>query len=325
MDNTTILKILQNQATDEEKKDFFLRCEVEKKFKDEYIRLKNLWALSIDEKHCNKKQQFEQFWLKANKTKQTIAKRVLFEISKYAAIVILTLGLGNLLNSTITHSQGDDLIQTFSSEIGSVSSIELNDGSKIWLNTGSELKFTEKTEKKIVASLTGEAYFEIEHNPNRKFIVEVEKLQIQDLGTKFNIRANKQDNKIITTLIEGVIDIQTIKGKSLFKMKPNDHFIFNKITNKHLIEKIDANLAAGWKDGKFVFIDKSLRDICDEFERWYNVKIIIANKSIEQKIYTSVLKRSTTISQMLEMLKLTDGIEYEILTINNGPDKVKIK
>ena len=324
MDNITIIKILQNQATEEEKNMFFSKCEADQEFRDEFIRLKNLWTLSVGEKHNDKMQQFKQFWAKVDHMKQQKAKKLFLRIGKYAASIMLVIGLSYLINPNLKGSGDGDLIQTFTSEAGSVSSIELKDGSRIWLSSGSELRFTEKTKKRVVASLSGEAYFEIEHNDKREFIVNVDKLRIYDLGTKFNIKAYKQDHEINATLIEGIIDIQNTKGNRLLKMKPNEHFSFNKSNNKYHLENIDPTLVTAWKDGKFVFIDKTLRQVCDELERWYDVDIIINNRSIESEKYTSVLKRTTTIKQMLEMLKYATGIKYKITINKNGADVIII-
>ncbi|MGQ7870947.1 FecR family protein [Sunxiuqinia sp. sy24] len=324
MDNQIIAKILSGQASEQETSSFFSYCELHPEWKDEYIRLKNLWVLSISEVSPNKKKSFENFWRQTRKSRSIPMRRIFFELSKYAAVIVFTLGLAYLVNSELNTGKGD-LVQVFASEIGSVSSIKLSDGSKIWLNSGSELTFTEKSKNRIVARLSGEAFFEIEHNPNREFLIDAGEIRIRDLGTKFNVKAYEQDNEITATLIEGEIDIQSRKGITMQEMSPNDHFSMNKSSRKYLLKKIDSSLVAGWKDGKFVFIDMNLRQICDELEKWYDVEIVFENKKLEADQYSSVLKRTTTIQQMMEMLKLSANINYEIRTNKNGTDEVRIK
>lgn len=323
MDKEIIVKILSGEATEKERNDFFLNCEANPSLKEEYIRLKNLWVLSIEEQAPNKQKLFEQFWATTRRSQSNRMRRIVFEAAKYAAILIISFGLAVFVNSKF--DTNSDFVQTFSSEAGSVSSIELNDGSKIWLNSGSQLQFTEKSKKRVVASLTGEAYFEIAHDPGREFMVDVANIRIRDLGTKFNIKAYDTDDEITATLLEGKIDVQNVKGESLFEMNPSDHFSFRRSTDKYNLTKIDPSFVAAWKDGKFVFIDKNLREICNELEKWYDVQITISNSELESGKYTSILKRTTTISQMLEMLKVTTGLEYEIKTNKNGLDMIMIK
>ena len=323
MDRGIIVKILNGQATENEKNDFFLKCEIDPELKDEYIRLKNLWAFSIDEHSNNKQKLFDKFWLIAQRSQVNRFRHILFETVKYAAVLIVALGIAWFVN--LNMERGNELVQTFKSEKGSVSSIELSDGSKIWLNSASELKFIEKNEKRIVARLSGEAFFEISHNPKREFIIDADQMRIHDLGTEFNIRAYPHDDNIVASLKEGSINVELLAGKRMVTMNPNDHLVFQKSANKCSLEKTNPQYIAGWKDGKFVFIDKNLREICDELEKWYDVKIIIGNRNLEQGKYTSILKRTTSIRHMLDMLKITTGLNYEIKINKNGSDMIIIK
>ena len=99
---------------------------------------------------------------------------------------------------------------------------------------------------------------------------------------------------------------------------------FDKQTNHMNVTKQDPSIAAAWKDGKFVFIHKSLAEICRELEAWYNVRIEINNKSLANTRYTSVIKRTTTVKLVLEMLSLTDKIHYKITDRKEGKDLVYI-
>ena len=90
------------------------------------------------------------------------------------------------------------------------------------------------------------------------------------------------------------------------------------------VSEQDPTIASAWKNGKFVFIDKTLAEICHDLENWYNVKIIIDNKALADTRYTSVIKRTTTIKLVLQMLALTDKINYKITDKKEGNDVVLI-
>ncbi len=323
MSSNIILKILAGQANEKEKTDFFTNCEKNTEMKEEFIRLKNLWALSVDEKSSDKNKRFEEYWKQIRRQRSGGIRKIAFGVGKYAAIVIIAFGLAYWVRPKV-NTGSEQLLQTFTSEPGSVSSIELSDGSKIWLNSGSVLNFTEKSSKRVVAKLSGEAYFEIKHDPDREFLVDVDKIRIRDIGTEFNIRAYPGDENISASLKNGKIGILSPANNPLVEMKPNDHFVLKRSTNKYTVWKTDPQFIAGWKDGKFVFIDKSLREMCDELEKWYGVKIFIQNNLLESGKYTSILKRTTTIKHMLEMLKITTGINYKIEN-KDGYDTIIIK
>ncbi len=324
MDNKAIVKILKGLASEEEKAGFFSKCESDPQFREEYIRLKNIWALSNDEEHQNKKLQFEKFWKIAKSTNSKNRINIVLKYSRLVAVLVVSFGITYLINYKLSNSAEKGLVQKFSSNIGSVSSVELDDGSVIWLNSGSKITFTEKSNSRITAKLVGEGYFNIVHNRKREFIVELNGLKIKDLGTKFNVKAYPLDQYMTATLLEGKIEMQNNQGQSFLEMNPNDHLFIDKTNNTYNLSTVDPNLVVSWKDGKFVFVDMSLREVCNELEKWYDVEINIQRKSIESEKYTSVIKRSTTIRNMLEMLKITAGIEYEIKTNENGKDLIII-
>ena len=110
----------------------------------------------------------------------------------------------------------------------------------------------------------------------------------------------------------------------MLSMKPGEHMQFEKETNQISVSQEDPSLAIAWKDGKFVFIDKSLAEICKELENWYNVEIIIGNQTLANTKYTSVIKRTTTVNMVMKMLSLTDKINFKINERKEGRDIVYI-
>src|SRR5690606_24348567 len=106
----------------------------------------------------------------------------------------------------------------------------------------------------------GEGYFEVAPNKDKKFIVETESLQVEVLGTVFNLKSYADDSKIYTTLLEGKVAITGVDNRVQI-LSPNEHAIYNKSTKKLSIESIDTSPNVAWKDGLFYFKDSSLEDI----------------------------------------------------------------
>ncbi len=321
MDDQISQKILTGNASDQEKEAFYKELEENEEAKKEFIRLKELWDLHHLSQHKlsveRKRRLFGEFLLtiQGKNKKATISLRLL-NVIKYAAVVLLALLFGFYLHAIKSQAPAGT-IRELHSENGSISSVMLADGSTIWLNSNTTLKITEE-KRKVTAKLSGEAYFDIRHEPDREFVVDLGKIKVKDLGTKFNVSAYPEDPFYRATLVEGEITILNMEGKEIKELGVNQTFRFNQEDHSFRIEDLDPSIVTGWTSNKFVFIDKPLPEICREFEKWYGVSFHIEGEQLKQEKYTSVIRRTTTIAQLLEMFKLTTGINYTLKNEKNG-------
>jgi ferric-dicitrate binding protein FerR (iron transport regulator) len=326
MNNPVFDKILLKKASEEEKEEFFNAIRNDENLKAEYKQYKKLLTIhSLDNKSVpedRRKQLFAELWRRTEK--ENNRNSLLIRTLKYAAVILVTVGISYLLTDHTDVNPEHSVIKEYRTTQGSIATIQLSDSSEIWLNANSSMRITEKKNGDIIAVLDGEAYFEIKHNETRSFIVDLGKIQIKDVGTSFNIKAYDDDEQIAATLIEGRIDIQDTTGKKLVSMTSSEHFRFHKNENRFTLKSVDTNLVTGWKNGKFVFLEVSLREICDELEKWYNVEILIDKRQNENEIFSSVIKKSITIKQVLELLKLTTGMNYRIVEKGDGTDVIHL-
>ncbi|MGV8096235.1 MAG: FecR family protein [Mangrovibacterium sp.] len=326
MNNPIFDKIFLKKASEEEKEEFFNAIRNDENLKAEYKQYKKLLTIhSLDNKSIpedRRKQLFAELWKRTKK--ENNRNSLLIRTLKYAAVILVTVGISYLLTNHTDVNPEHSVIKEYRTTQGSIATIQLSDSSEIWLNANSSMRITEKKNGDIIAVLDGEAYFEITHNETRSFIVDLGKIQIKDVGTSFNIKAYDDDEQIAATLIEGRIDIQDTTGKKLVSMTSNEHFRFHKNENRFTLKSIDTNLVTGWKNGKFVFLEASLREICEELEKWYSVEILIDKRQNENEIFSSVIKKSTTIKQVLELLKLTTGMNYRIVEKGDGTDVIHL-
>ncbi|HKJ43719.1 MAG TPA: FecR family protein [Sunxiuqinia sp.] len=318
MDNSLFHKILQGRASEREKDVFYEELQKDENKRKEFIRYRELWDVNrltkITTPSEYKREQFQKFWATANSQESTSTRIPNLSWIKYAAIFIVALAAGFYLNFLTSHSLGT--IKQFHAENGSVSSVLLDDGSKIWLNANSTISLNEQ-KNKVVAKLSGEAYFEIKHNEHRKFIIDLGKIKIRDLGTSFNISAYPEDDYFRTTLFNGKIAVLNSQNEAIKALDVNQTFSYNQRNHTYKIEQLDPTVVTGWKENKFVFIDKPLAEICHEIEKWYGVIIIINDANLKSENYTSVIRRPSTVKQMLDMFKLTTGINYQMKEQNN--------
>jgi ferric-dicitrate binding protein FerR (iron transport regulator) len=310
--------ILQGKASNREKEEFYRKLEHDPGLKKDFIEFRKIRDLAqiknrkVDSKR--KKQLFNEFWKRTHQSRISPLRQAILPAARYAAVVLIASSAGFYLHSLMKQAPQ---IKEIHSEKGSISSIYLSDGSEIMLNANTSIQIKEG-EKTTGVSLHGEAYFRIKHNPDREFIIDLGPMKVRDVGTEFNISAYPTDSIFRTTLIEGSIDLLDNKGKKIEALAQNETFCFNKNNADFGIEKIDPLLVTGWTDNKFVFINQPLSQIFKTFEQWYGAQIIIEDKDISNEVYTSVVRRTTNVKQMLDMFQLTTGIKYRIENKNDA-------
>lgn len=195
--------------------------------------------------------------------------------------------------------------------------IKLADGTKVWLNSDSKLKFPVaflEGSLREVELIYGEAFFDVspssEHK-GAKFKVLNKNQEVEVLGTEFNIKAYKDEDKIYTTLVEGKV---TVSGFNLKKyMVPNQQTIINLKNGDITINPIDAYNEVLWTKGIFSFKSKNLKEIMTVMSRWYDVQVVFQNTELEKVKFNGVLSKNDNIKEILTIIKKTNFInEYEI-------------
>ncbi|MEG2277358.1 MAG: DUF4974 domain-containing protein [Odoribacter sp.] len=192
--------------------------------------------------------------------------------------------------------------------------LTLSDGTKVWINSESELIFpTQFSSDKREVFLKGEAYFEIAHNKHQPFYVNSNQLQIHATGTAFNVNAYTNEPNFKVTLVEGSVNIEG-NNKIISKLPPNFQFSMNKEKGEYEVISVDPRTATSWKNGIFFFDEESLSSIIRKLSRWYGINIKCTKPEINQYKFSGEIRKYEEISKVLDILKLTNEITYNILS-----------
>ena len=179
-----------------------------------------------------------------------------------------------------------------------VISLRLNDGSIVWLNSQSSIRYPVAfvgDERQV--EITGEAYFEVAKNLTKKFIVASNGLNIEVLGTHFNVNSYNDNKNIKVTLLEGSVKI--IKGAGIFILKPGQQAqVANEI---QVLNGANIESVMAWKNGFFSFSGTSVEELMNILGRWYNVEIVF-NKSIPNRQFGGQIATSANLSQVVKVL-----------------------
>ena len=204
------------------------------------------------------------------------------------------------------------LYNTLSNPRGSkVISLSLADGSKVWLNAASSLKYpTSFTGSERKVEITGEAYFEVAHNPAMPFVVSKGGTNIKVLGTHFNVNAYDDERSLNVTLLEGSVSVMANHSTQPKVIEPGAQARVDKNGSIQLDNSVDLNEVMAWKNGLFSFKAADIESIMRQVSRWYNVEVVFKTP-ITEKFYAEVSK-STNVSSLLEMLQATKAVQFKI-------------
>jgi len=194
--------------------------------------------------------------------------------------------------------------------------LKLSDGTQVWLNSKTKLKYPVSFingEDRKVELVYGEAYFDVspstEHKGSR-FKVFNQFQEVEVLGTEFNIKAYKDESKIFTTLLEGKVSID-VNGKKQ-NLIPSEQSVLNIKNSDININKVNVYNELSWKEGVFIFKDKSLYEIMKVISRWYDIDFVFEDKELENSTFNGKLLKSQTLEEILNFIKL-NNIEFEII------------
>lgn len=284
--------------------------------KSEFIRLKNLYALSNNKSMVEDvSREYKQISRKLGFEQHRIL-RLFVQTAKYAAVAAVVF-TATWYFFELNPRKAGNMAELVCHEIvvpkGQTSEFVFEDGTRVWLNSGSTLRLpaSQKPDSREVF-LEGEAYFEVEKNPDRPFIVHTSTLDVKVLGTSFNIQAYSDLSNLETTLVEGSVEILNKNNVKLAELKKGELLNFSKSGKTGKIEKVDTAPYYAWRDGKLVFKDKPLVEIAAQLERWYNVDITFADNSIRDFRFSGTILRNKPFDQVLQAIKLTAPIRYTI-------------
>lgn len=199
---------------------------------------------------------------------------------------------------------------TYATPVGGHEAIALNDGSHIELNTDTVLHVQNSDRKQIVKLEKGEAYFQVKHNPSRKFVVLIGDHTVTDLGTKFLIRS--EPNRLEIALTEGraQFDTQGEPSRSVL-LAPGDVLTMSGgvvTTSKKSAQTMAAEL--GWRRGTLVFDNVSLGDAVTEFNRYSAEKLVVADRAAAQ-IPVSATFPTNGVGDFIQLAQVVLGLRIE--------------
>lgn len=203
-------------------------------------------------------------------------------------------------------SQGNDAnaFNELTTPRGGVFEVSFPDGSHVWLNAASSLKYPLKFKDNRTVILNGQAYFEIAPNTKQPFIVKVGEMEVQVLGTSFDIMAYKDEEVVNTTLIAGAVKV--LQGSTSALLHTGQQSKLNPATGRMEVQTVNLENVLAWRNGKFELENTDLPTFLRQLARWYDIEIAIEApaKEVAVKKFGGQIGRDMNLQDVLKILDL---------------------
>ncbi|WP_321370020.1 FecR domain-containing protein [uncultured Draconibacterium sp.] len=245
-------------------------------------------------------------------------------VSGYAAVFVVALLLGGLAVQMWSQRNYEERFAEVKVPLGQMSEITLCDGTHVWLNSGTTLKYSNSfgRESRNV-TLDGEAYFDVEKS-DVPFRVKLKHSFVEVLGTQFNVISYKNDSNSEITLVEGSVNVNNLNGNNIAHLEPSQQLTIDDESLKAKLKTVETGFYVSWTEGKIVFRDAKLSEICERLERWYNVDITLGDNEVEELNFSGTILKNKPFSQIVTAFELLLPVNIDYQHVPAGKDKVTI-
>lgn len=179
--------------------------------------------------------------------------------------------------------------------------IVLSDGTKVHLNAESQLTYPICfNNKERIVQVEGEAYFDVAPDKAHPFIVQTPHTSIRVTGTSFNVRAYADEGVESTTLVSGAVKINNENED--YELLPNQHFLYDKNSQKGIVSNVNAELYTSWESGSFIFINIPLENVMSYLSKWYGFKYTFEDDAAKQVKIGAYLNRYANMNPIIDMI-----------------------
>lgn len=205
----------------------------------------------------------------------------------------------------------ETVYNTITTSRGGQYHVILPDGTKVWLNATSSIKFPVAfAGNSRVVEVLGEAYFEVAKNPSMPFIAKVKDVQVEVLGTHFDVMAYGEEGKIATTLLEGSVRVS--RGGEKYAIAPGQQVVWKEDGEFSLNTDVDLEEVVAWKNGKFHFNNVDIKTIMRQIARWYDVDVEYGNVAADTRL-GGIVSRKEDIRQLLNYFEVAGKVRFSVV------------
>ncbi len=162
--------------------------------------------------------------------------------------------------------------------------VTLDDGSTVTLNTASEIIAQFSDKERLVVLDHGEAWFEVLHDEQRPFRVQVANGVVQDIGTQFIV--NKSPEKVTVSVLEGIVEVQLLASPaSSIAARPallhhGEQLWYDADGRVSSVGTFNRTVIGAWRGGKVIFQRQPLGQVLAEIARYRPEEIRVVDPGL---------------------------------------------
>lgn len=190
--------------------------------------------------------------------------------------------------------------------------MSLQDGSFVHMNSASKITYPnifDGDSREI--EMEGELYFDIAHDKERPFRINVKGYQIEVLGTSFGVTAYEGEDDFEVVVESGKVKVILDEGENSTILEKDQKLIFNPKTNLTEIVEVMSGSDLKWRKGILSFDSTPMKKVERMVENWYGIDLVIANPSIYKKSFNGD-HHNESLKSVLEVIKTVTGAEYVV-------------
>lgn len=281
----------------------------------EFQELRESWALTHPAPSCTLPDK-EKLWnnivggiSRMNPVKM-YTRTMLYRTAGIAAMIALLIGFS--LPLLFSEKEFDSYV-CFKAPTGQKAEVNLPDGTTVLLNSGSTLTYaTDFSRTNRSVTVEGQAFFNVTKDTEHPFDVSVGSVKVIVHGTSFDVNSYSDNSQIEVSLLSGRVSVVAASsGHLLAEMKPNQKAIIPRYEQeKCTLVACNANEESLWRLGKLKIENEELIDIIRKMERWYGVKIQLANAPTPKRYWMTI--KTESLKEMLEIINRMTPIHYSI-------------
>lgn len=283
-----------------------------------FNELKDIWlssGIEFNPDHYEVEKAIQKFLKQTSRLNDKgVREKRFYQIARYAAILALVLMIPAAFYLGTKSTGPADTLTTVTCALGDKTSIVLPDSSRVFLNSGSKLTFSNNFKNgSRQLTLNGEAYFSVRKDPRNPFYVHTSAMDIEVLGTEFNLKAYDNEPVTSTTLVKGSLKVTGNNETTI--IKPSQKLVFDKVRKQTAVEElVDMSPETEWKDGRLVFRNQSLAEMEHALERWFDVEVEFADDEVKNRRFTGTVEHES----ILEVISYFERSKYVACRIKDN-------
>ncbi|MCD8263551.1 MAG: FecR family protein [Tannerellaceae bacterium] len=284
-----------------------------------YFQLEEIWATKNQEHKENKYSRWKKleadiYQLPPRNAGISFRQKLFSSFRHVAAIFLGALLISSVWFILSEKERKDPVVQHVVYNRTGVQNVLLADNSEVWINENTKISYPEKfDQEKRMITLEGNAYFTVQKDKEKPFIVRFGNAEIEVTGTEFFVET-AIDEEAFVTLVSGGINLKYLgdtKNSRPVAMLPGQRACLNIVTGDIAVTEVDTYYYEAWKSGVYSFTNESFEQIAGLLSKRFDVEIAVS-PSVKMKRFTGRVASHENLDTFLTRISKVYPIKYKI-------------